>query len=146
MASDRPDLIQRVSDRPDVVERAFRSGPGWTVRPAPQAGTIVMPGSILTRWSDGALPATVHAVEIHRGDPTKCTMVGFLNFADGTDVPRSPRLTGRDEPFRNEVSEFKNDDMRPDGGLADFYSDRGFVVMEDDGARFRTFAELVART
>jgi hypothetical protein len=131
-----------ITDQPGLTALG---GPGWTVRPTPEAGTVVMPGSILTRWSDGALPPTVHAVEIHRGDPAKCTMVGFLNFADGSDVPRSLRLTGREEPFRNKVSEFKNDDMRPDGDLADFYSNRGFVLMEGDRARFRTLTELVAR-
>lgn len=130
-----------VTDQPGLT---VLGGPGWVARPAPEAGTMVIPGSILTRWSDGALTPTVHAVEIHRGDPVKCTMVGFLNFADGSDVPRSLRLTGREESFRNDVSEFKNDDMRPDGGLADFYRDRGFVVMEGDRARFRTFAELVS--
>jgi 2OG-Fe(II) oxygenase superfamily len=132
-----------VTDRPGLT---VLGGPGWIVRPTPEAGTLVMPGSILTRWSDGTLPPTVHAVEIHRADPAKCTMVGFLNFADGSDVPRSLRLTGRQESFRNAISEFKNDDMRPDGGLADFYRNGGFVVMEGDRARFRTFAELVAQT
>lgn len=131
-----------VTDQPGLT---VLGGPGWIERPTPEAGTVVMPGSILTRWSDGTLPPTVHAVEIHRGDPAKCTMVGFLNFADGSEVPRSLRLTGRGTAFRNEVSEFKNDDMRPDGALADFYRDRGFVVMEGDTARFRTFAELVAQ-
>jgi hypothetical protein len=119
-------------------------GPGWIARPMPAAGVMVMPGSILTRWSDGTFQPTMHAVEIRRGDPIKCTMVGFLNFADGSDVPRSRRLTGRKEPFRNEVSQFKHDDMRPDGGLADFYRARGFVVLDGDKARFLTFAELVA--
>ena len=79
-------------------------GPRWTARPRPLAGVIVMPGSILTRWSDGVFKPTMHAVEVRRGDPVKCSMVGFLNFADGSDVPRSVRLTGRSEPFRNEVS------------------------------------------
>ena len=128
-----------VTDQPGLL---VLGGLGWIARPAPAAGTIVMPGSILTRWSDGALPPTVHAVEIRRGDPTKCTVVGFLNFADGSDVPRSRRLTGRKQPFRNQVSRFKSDDMRPDGGLADFYRDRGFIVTEDGMARFRTLAEL----
>jgi isopenicillin N synthase-like dioxygenase len=131
-----------VTDQPGLT---VLGGQGWIAQPTPKAGTIVMPGSILFRWSNGTLRPTVHAVEIHRGRPTKCTMVGFLNFADGSDVPRSLRLTGGEEPFRNEVNEFKNNDMRPDGGLADFYRDRGFVVMEGDRARFRTFAELAAR-
>jgi hypothetical protein len=121
-------------------------GPGWIARPMPTAGVIVMPGSILTRWSDGTFQPTVHAVEIRRSDPIKCSMVGFLNFADGSEVPRSLRLTGRKEPFRNEISQFKSDDMRPDGGLADFYRTRGFVVLDGDKARFLTFAELVALT
>jgi hypothetical protein len=119
-------------------------GPGWIARPMPEAGVMVMPGSILTRWSDGTLQPTMHAVEIRREDPIKCTVVGFLNFADGSDVPRSLWLTGRKEPFRNEISQFKSDDMRPDGGLANFYRARGFVVTDGDKARFLTFAELVA--
>jgi 2-oxoglutarate-Fe(II)-dependent oxygenase superfamily protein len=121
---------------------AVVSGPGQVVRPAPEAGVIVMPGSILTRWSDGALLPTVHGVEIRRGDPVKCTIVGFLNFADGSEVPRSRRFTDRSQPFRNEVQAFKEDDMRPDGDLAEFYRARGFVVTEDGRSRFLTFAEL----
>ena len=130
-----------VTDQPGLTALG---GPGWIARPMPEDGIVVMPGSILTRWSDGTLLPTVHSVEIHRGDPTKCTMVGFLNFADGSDVPRSLHLTGRKEPFHNEVSKFKRDDMRPDGDLADFYRNRGFVVKEGDRLRFRTFVELVA--
>lgn len=130
-----------ITDQPGLT---LLGGPGWIARPRPEDGIVVMPGSILARWSDSTLPPTVHSVEIHRGDPAKCTMVGFLNFADGSDVPRSLRLTGRKDPFRNKVSEFKSDDMRPDGDLADFYRDRGFVVQEGDGFRFRTFAELTA--
>ena len=131
-----------VTDQPGLT---VIGGPGSIVRPTPEAGIVVMPGSILTRWSDGILLPTVHAVEIRRGDPTKCTIVGFLNFADGSDVPRSVRLTGRKESFLNKVSEFKADDMRPDGGLADFYRDRGFVWSEGDKARFRSLEELMVR-
>ena len=117
-------------------------GPGWIARRKPSAGVIVMPGSILTRWSDGVFKPTMHAVEVRRGDPVKCSVVGFLNFADGSEVPRSIRLTGRSEPFRNEVSRFKSDDMRPDGGLADFYRARGFISLDGGEARFLTFSEL----
>jgi hypothetical protein len=118
-------------------------GPGWIARPAPEAGIVAMPGSILTRWSDGALLPTMHAVEIHRGDPVKCTVVGFLNFADGSNIPKSLRFSGQKDLFHNDVKYFKSDDMRSDGGLADFYRDRRFVVKEGDKTRFRTFAELV---
>jgi hypothetical protein len=131
-----------VTDRPGLT---VLGGPGWVVRPAPEAGTIVMPGSILTRWSDGALLPTMHAVEIRRGDPVKCSVVGFLNFADGSYVPRSARLTGRSELFHNQVDKFKNDDMRGDGWLSAFYRDHGFMVNEGDQCRFRTFAELTAQ-
>jgi hypothetical protein len=117
-------------------------GPGWIERPVPEAGVVVMPGSILSRWSGGALRPTVHAVEIRRGDPVKCTVVGFLNFADGSEVPRSRRFTGSQAPFRNEISRFKIDDMHPDGDLASFYRARGFVVTEGGKARFLTFGEL----
>ena len=130
-----------ITDRPGLI---VLGGPGWIARPDPVTGPLVMPGSILTRWSDGALQPTVHAVEIHRGDPVKCTVVGFLNFADGCDVPRSRRLTSRIDQFTNKVSEFKNDDMCPDDDLATFYRDRGFVVQEGDQARFLTLAELMA--
>lgn len=129
-----------ITDQPGLV---VLGGPGRVERPTPEAGTVVMPGTILTRWSDGLLPPTVHAVSIVRGDPTKCSVVAFLNFADGTDVLRSARLTGRTEPFRNDVSRFKRDDMRPDGDLAGFYRDRGFVVPDGTGLRFRTLTELM---
>jgi hypothetical protein len=128
-----------ITDQPGLT---VLGGPGWVIRPDPEVGTIVMPGSILTRWSDGALLPTMHAVEIHRGDPVKCSVVGFLNFADGDYIPRSPRLTGDSELFHNVVREFKYDDMRSDGWLSSFYRDRGFVVDEGGQSRFRTFAEL----
>jgi hypothetical protein len=130
-----------VTDQPGLT---VLGGPGWAVRPDPAVGTVVMPGSILTRWSDGALLPTMHAVEIHRGDPVKCSVVAFLNFADGAYIPRSARLTGRSELFHNVVTEYKYDDIRSDGWLASFYRDRGFVVGEGDGSRFRTFAEMTA--
>ncbi len=131
-----------ITDRPGLT---VLGGPGWVARPAPEAGAIVMPGSILTRWSDGTLLPTMHAVEIRRGDPVKCSIVGFLNFADGSYIPRSARFTGRSELFHNLVDEFKNDDMRIDGWLSEFYRDRGFVADEGDHCRFRTFAELTAQ-
>jgi hypothetical protein len=131
-----------ITDQPGLT---VLGGPGWAVRPAPEAGTIVMPGSILARWSEGVLLPTMHAVEIRRDDPVKCSVVGFLNFADDSHVPRSVRLTGGSELFHNVVQEFKHDDMDSDGWLSDFYRSRGFVVDEGDQARFRTFAELTAQ-
>jgi len=130
-----------ITDQPGLT---VLGGPGWSVRPAPDAGTIVMPGSILSRWSDGVLLPTMHAVEIRRGDPVKCSVVGFLNFADGRQVPRSARLTGRSELFRNLVTKFKYDDMNSDGWLSEFYRSRGFVVDEGGRSRFLTFDELTA--
>jgi hypothetical protein len=129
-----------ITDQPGLV---VLGGLGRVEWPDPEAGTVVMPGTILTRWSDGHLPPTPHAVSVGRGDPTKCSVVAFLNFADGADVPRSARLTGRTEPFRNDVSRHKRDDMRPDGDLAGFYRDRGFVVPDRTGLRFRSVAELM---
>jgi hypothetical protein len=131
-----------ITDQPGLV---VLGGLGWVVRPAPEAGIIVMPGSILTRWSEGALLPTMHAVEIRRDDPVKCSVVGFLNFADGCYIPRSSRLTGGSELFHNMVREFKYDDMRSDGSLSAFYRDRGFVVDEGGHSRFRTLAELTAQ-
>ncbi len=130
-----------VTDQPGLV---VVGAPGWSARPSPEAGIVIMPGSILARWSDNNLLPTVHAVEIHPGSQTKCTIVGFLNFPDARDVPRSPRLTNRGEPFRNEVDKFKRDDMRRDGDLAGFYRDRGFLVKVDGKTRFRTLAELLS--
>jgi hypothetical protein len=93
-----------------------------------------------------ALPPVVHTVEIRRGDPTKFTMVGFLNFPDEAVIPRSPRFTANRAPFRNRIKEFKPDDMNAGGDLAEFYRSRGFVTGGEGGLRFHTLPELEART
>lgn len=85
-------------------------------RPSADA-TIVMPGSILYRWSKGYFKPTFHTVEIGRGDPAKFTIVAFLNFPDHTDIPRSTRL-GHSGHFRNDVQGCKEDDMNRGGDLA----------------------------
>lgn len=93
---------------------------GGVVRP-PIDRTVVMPGSILYRWSKGHFKPTFHSVEIHRGDRTKFTIVAFLNFPDHTDIPRSTRL-GHAGSFRNEVQRHKEDDMNRDGDLAPLWA------------------------
>lgn len=79
--------------------------------------TVVMPGSILYRWSSGQYKPTFHTVEIDCGDPAKFTIVAFLNFPDHTDIPRSTRL-GHSGYFRNDVQSCKEDDMKRGGDLA----------------------------
>lgn len=128
-----------ITDRAGLV---VLGGPGRVEWPEPADGTVVMPGTVLTRWSGGALTPTVHAVTIRRSDPAKCSVVAFLNFADGTEVPRRASLGGGPGMFRNDVRRYKHDDMRPDGDLAGFYRERGFVVSGENGLRFRTLAEL----
>lgn len=93
---------------------------GGVCRP-PNDGTIVMPGSILYRWSNGYFKPTFHSVEIRRGDSAKFTIVAFLNFPDGTLIPRSARrhLSGS---FFNEVQRHKEDDMNRAGDLAPLWS------------------------
>ena len=84
-------------------------------------GTIVMPGSILYRWSDGYFKPTFHTVEIRRGDAAKCTIVGFLNFPDHLHIPRSARWGGHGD-FLNEVQRHKEDDMNEAGDLAELWT------------------------
>lgn len=87
----------------------------------------------------------VHGAPIYRGAPTKFTIVGFLNFEDHADIPRSRRFTQREEPLYVDIDEFKADDKLPHGGgLSAFYRERGFVVTDERGeTRFRTFDELI---
>jgi hypothetical protein len=136
----------------NVISALVTDQPGLVVldgqriaRPAPEAGTILMPGSILARWSDMALPPVVHTVEIRRGDPTKFTMVGFLNFPDEAVIPRSSRFTANRAPFHNRIKELKPDDMNAGGDLAGFYRSRGFVTGGEGAVRFHTLPELEAR-
>jgi len=86
-------------------------------RRPPIDGTVVMPGSILYRWSNGYFKPTFHSVGIRRGDPAKFTMVAFLNFPDHTLIPRSARRH-QSGFFLNEVQRHKEDDMNRDGDLA----------------------------
>ena len=89
---------------------------GGVCRP-PTDGTVVMPGSILYRWSNGYFKPTFHSVEIRRGDRTKFTIVAFLNFPDHTLIPRSA-LRHESGFFVNEVQRHKEDDMNRAGDLA----------------------------
>lgn len=87
----------------------------------PSDGTVVMPGSILYRWSNGYFKPTFHSVEIRRGDRTKFTIVAFLNFPDHTPIPRSA-LRHQSGFFFNEVQRHKEDDMNRAGDLAPLWS------------------------
>jgi hypothetical protein len=89
---------------------------GRLSRPATD-GTILMPGSILYRWSNGHFKPTFHSVEIRRDDSTKFSIVAFLNFPDRTQIPRSARRRQAGF-FFNEVQRHKEDDMNRDGDLA----------------------------
>jgi len=94
----------------------------------PINGTIVMPGSILYRYSQGEYKPTFHRVEVPKKDaveaPTKISIVAFLNFPDKTYVSASSPL-GNSRDFYNDISKFKNDDMNPSGDLAPLYQDLG---------------------
>jgi hypothetical protein len=87
----------------------------------PLDGTILMPGSILYRWSSGHFKPTFHSVEIRRGDRTKFTIVAFLNFPDNTLIPRSA-IRHQFGYFFNEVQRHKEDDMNRTGDLAPLWS------------------------
>lgn len=95
---------------------------GTTTHQPPTNGIILMPGSILTRWSEGAFPPTFHQVEVPRRidadseNPTKVSVVAFYNFPDQTYVPKSAHL-GQSGTFFNDVQKFKEDDMKIDGDM-----------------------------
>jgi len=95
-------------------------GQGGVCRPLAD-GTVLMPGSILYRWSNGYFKPTFHSVEIRRGDTTKFTIVAFLNFPDHTPIPRSA-LRHQTGSFFNEVQRHKEDDMNRAGDLAPLWS------------------------
>ena len=101
-----------VSDQPGLLI----VDPDGQYRPRTDS-VVLMPGSILYRWSKGHYRPTFHAVEIGRGEPAKLTIVAFLNFPDHALIPRSIRL-GHSGYFRNEVQIYKHDDMNRSGDLA----------------------------
>lgn len=105
-------LSSLVTDQPGLVIRDR----GSECRPTTD-GTVLMPGSILYRWSSGHFKPTFHIVEIRRGDATKFTFVAFLNFPDHTLIPRSA-LRQQSGSFFNEVQRHKEDDMNRAGDLA----------------------------
>lgn len=104
-------LSALITDQPGLVIRDERN----TCRPTTD-GTVLMPGSILYRWSNGYFKPTFHSVEIRRDDPTKFTFVAFLNFPDHMSIPRSASLQ-QCGPFLNEVQRYKEDDMNKAGDL-----------------------------
>lgn len=117
-------------------------GPGWVERPDPGVGTVALPGSILARWTDGAVPPLIHGAPLARGQATKFSVVGFLNFQNHRDVPRSRRFTQQRAPLRNDIGAFKvNDTHIGDGDLAEFYRAHGFVT-DGPEPRFKTLTEL----
>ncbi len=103
---------------------------GGVCRP-PTGGTVLMPGSILYRWSSGYFKPTFHSVEIRRGDKTKFTIVAFLNFPDQTPIPRSA-LRHQSGSFLNDVQRHKEDDMNRAGDLAPLWGelDRSALLRE----------------
>lgn len=111
----------------NVLSALLTDGEGLVIQEAgdvfrpPTDRTVVMPGSILYRWSNGDFKPTFHSVEIRRGDRTKFTIVAFLNFPDHTSIPRSARL-GHAGSFLNEVQRHKEDDMNRAGDLASLWA------------------------
>lgn len=84
-------------------------------------GTIVMPGSILCRWSRGVYRPTFHRVRIPAGPGTvKMSIVAFLNLPDRCGVPRSHWL-GQEGAFDVDIRHFKEDDINPQGDLASMW-------------------------
>lgn len=83
-------------------------------------GAVIMPGSILYRWSGGRYKPTFHRVEVPRNtdteDRTKVTVVGFLNFPDQAYM-QPGTASGPSGQFFNDISRFKEDDMNKDGDL-----------------------------
>lgn len=111
----------------NVLSALLTDGEGLVIREGrgvcrpPADGTVLMPGSILYRWSNGHFRPTFHSVEIRRGDRTKFTIVAFLNFPDHTLIPRSA-LRHQSGSFFNEVQRQKEDDMNRAGDLAPLWS------------------------
>ncbi|WP_344466500.1 2OG-Fe(II) oxygenase family protein [Kitasatospora kazusensis] len=104
-------LSALVTDRPGLT--LWRDA-GTAVQPA-RDGTLVLPGSILHRWSEGRYDPTFHRVEVGRDAEPKFSMVAFLNFPDRSGIPRRGGTTaGR--VFPNDVQACKEDDMDRGGG------------------------------
>ncbi len=80
-------------------------------------GTLMLPGSILYRWSNGYYQPAFHRVELRRGAKPKISIVAFLNFADRANVPRAARHKVL-QPYFNDVRAAKEDDMNRAGDLA----------------------------
>jgi hypothetical protein len=105
----------------------------WTdsgVRRPNQDGIILMPGTILYRWSHGSYRPTFHRVRLVRTPDmsvVKVSIVALLNFPDNCVVPRS-RSLGHTGSFLNRVQHFKEDDMALDGDLAPLWRELGLTT------------------
>jgi hypothetical protein len=83
----------------------------------PRDGTLVLPGSILYRWSEGRYEPTFHRVEVDRDAEPKFSMVAFLNFPDRSDIPQHGE-TATGQVILNDVRAYKEDDMDREGDLS----------------------------
>jgi hypothetical protein len=107
----------------NVISALITDSPGLSLYMSGMAlapsldGTILLPGSILYRWSNGYYQPAFHRVELRRGAKPKISIVAFLNFADRANVPRAARHREM-EPYFNDVQAAKEDDMNRTGDLA----------------------------
>ncbi|SDZ01723.1 2OG-Fe(II) oxygenase superfamily protein [Amycolatopsis xylanica] len=104
----------------NVISALVTNAPGltvWSERTGFTApgrdGTLLLPGSILYRWSKGCYEPAFHRVAVESRDHAKFSMVGFLNFPDLQTVPGFGGGT-----YFNDVRTCKEDDMDRDGDLA----------------------------
>ncbi|MGW7520068.1 2OG-Fe(II) oxygenase family protein [Streptomyces sp. NPDC054796] len=82
-------------------------------------GTLVLPGSILYRWSEGHYEPTFHRVELDERHEPKFSMVAFLNFPD--KAPLAYWRSGGTRLYFNDVQASKESDLDRFGDIAELW-------------------------
>ncbi|KAJ3982386.1 hypothetical protein F5890DRAFT_1530119 [Lentinula detonsa] len=110
----------------NLLSALITDGPGLgvydfdgTYREPEVAGTILMGGSTLYRWSKGMYLPTFHDVNIGR-EQKKTSIVAFFNLPDMENIPQSESVVSgtQQSSFFHDIKYIKEDDKSPTGELA----------------------------
>ncbi|KAJ4474831.1 hypothetical protein J3R30DRAFT_614890 [Lentinula aciculospora] len=111
----------------NLLSALITDGPGLgvydfdgTYREPDVAGTILMGGSTLYRWSKGKYLPTFHDVSIGR-EQKKTSIVAFFNLPDMENIPQSIVLGTPESSFFHNIKYIKEDDKSPAGELASLW-------------------------
>ncbi|KAJ3781620.1 hypothetical protein GGU10DRAFT_410897 [Lentinula aff. detonsa] len=110
----------------NLLSALITDGPGLgvydfdgTYREPEVAGTILMGGSTLYRWSKGRYLPTFHDVNIGQ-EQKKTSIVAFFNLPDMENIPQSESVPSgtQQSSFFHDIRYIKEDDKSPTGELA----------------------------